>query len=314
MTNQNKKKRPPSGYRAPTNGAAAAVPARPKGLLGSLFAPRVPTHSSMPRIPASFARGATAVLGSPVLVLTPVALVLIEWGLVIALGYQGPFALFANALALPPVGTVFDSQLATGIFGFQGGYVAIIGFVVVRAVVQAVLVALLVQMLDADHVSGAAFRPLLRILPTTLAVSIAGMGLLTVASFLAPLLGAGFGILIQVGVMVVGVYLFAFAPVIAAAERRSMPDCMARSIRAARMPGAGNLSLAAIYVIPAIAVVVSPGKPGSLVGVNPTAGAWAFGLVLNLLHVIVMATIAFRYLSVADDVPDAPERPQRGRR
>jgi hypothetical protein len=316
MTNQNKKKKPPGSYRAPTRAPSvgAAQPARSKGFMSSLFAPKVPGATSMPRIRISLARGVVAILASPVLVLAPVALVLLEWLLAIILGFQGPFAVFANALALPPVGTSFDANLATSIFGLQGGLFAIIGFVAVRAVVQAVLIALIVEMLDQDHVTAAGLRRLLVILPTTLAVSIVGMGLLTVASFLAPLLGAGFGILIQVGVLVVGVYLFAFAPVIAAAEGRPMPECMARSIRAARMPGAGNLSLAFLYVIPSIALLVAPGRPGSLIGVNPTPGAWAFTLLTNLLHVILMATFAFRYLSITDEVPDARERPQRSRR
>jgi len=87
-----------------------------------------------------------------------------------------------------------------------------------------------------------------------------------------------------------------------------MPDSMSRSVRAARMPGSSNLTLAVLYVIPAVAVVVAPGKPGSLIGVNPTPGAWALAIVVNLLHVAMLATFAFRYLSVAAEVPDAPVR------
>ena len=47
-----------------------------------------------------------------------------------------------------------------------------------------------------------------------------------------------------------------------------------------------------------------PGKPGSDLGVNPTVAAWAMVLVANLLHV-VMGDGPFRYLSVADEVPQA---------
>jgi hypothetical protein len=54
---------------------------------------------------------------------------------------------------------------------------------------------------------------------------------------------------------------------------------------------------------------VAPGKPGSELGVNPTVDAWVLVLVANLLHVAVQAAVAFRYLSVADRVPEvAPKR------
>jgi hypothetical protein len=53
-------------------------------------------------------------------------------------------------------------------------------------------------------------------------------------------------------------------------------------------------------------------------GVNPTIGAWLFVLVINLLHVVLLAAFAFRYLSVAHEVPEPPARPPtsevRGRR
>jgi hypothetical protein len=65
-------------------------------------------------------------------------------------------------------------------------------------------------------------------------------------------------------------------------------------------------------------VIVAPGKPGNLIGVNPTAGAWVFALLINLLHIALLATFAFRYLSVAHEVPEPRERPPasttRGRR
>ena len=41
--------------------------------------------------------------------------------------------------------------------------------------------------------------------------------------------------------------------------------------------------------------------------VNPTVGAWVFVILANLMHLTFMATFAFRYLSISDGVPDAPE-------
>ena len=81
------------------------------------------------------------------------------------------------------------------------------------------------------------------------------------------------------------------------------------------MPGAGNLTFALIYVILAFVITALPFVPGHIVGVNPTAGAWVFVLLVNVVHVVFLATFAFRYLSIADEVPEAPvrERPARRR-
>jgi hypothetical protein len=251
-------------------------------------------------------------------VLAPVVYLLVVWLVLIAAGYQGPFAPLANVLALPPIGTSVDASLATSLFGLQGGLYWIIAFLAARAIALALLTAAVVEALEDGRVTSASLRRALRALPVTFATCIIGVGILTLSSFFGPLLGPGFGILLQVGALVVGMYLFTFAPIIAVDEGRTMPESIGRSIRAARMPGAGNLALAALYVVPSIAVIVAPGKPGNLIGVNPTSGAWVFALLVSLLHVALLASFAFRYLSVAHEVPEPPERPPsstvRGRR
>ncbi len=52
---------------------------------------------------------------------------------------------------------------------------------------------------------------------------------------------------------------------------------------------------------------------------NPSVAAWVLVLGANLLHVVMQAAVAFRYLSVADEVPEAAPKRQaaarsRGRR
>jgi hypothetical protein len=230
------------------------------------------------------------------------------WLGALALGYEGPFALFVSALAIPPVGTSFDATLSTALFGLQGGFFAILGFVALRAVVQAAVVAICVEVLRSSPLGRWTPIRALRALPATLAVGLAGVGLLTLASILGPMLGPAFGLLIQMAALVGGIYLLGFAPVIAADEGRRLADTMGRSIRAARMPGSGNLTLAAIYVVGSIALLVAPGKPGSDLGVNPTVSAWVLVLVANLLHAMMQATLTFRYLSIADEVPEAAPR------
>lgn len=308
MTNRNKRaKSRGAGYRAPTR-PVESEPAPRRGLLDGLFAPRARTSVSMPPILASLTRGLATVTGTPVLAIGTAVIVVVEWWAAVALGYFGPFAIFVNALAIPPVGTSFDATLSTSLFGLQGGFVGILAFVVVRAIVQALLVAAIVEALRSIAPGRWTFVRALRTLPVALAVSMAGVGLLTLASILGPLLGPAFGLLIQVAALVGGVYLLAFAPVIAADEGRTLSDAMGRSVRAARLPGAGNLTLAAIYVIASTAVLLFPGKPGSELGVNPSAAAWAIVLVANVLHVVMQGAVAFRYLSVADEVPEPPPR------
>jgi hypothetical protein len=308
VTNKRKKKaRPaprPSGYRDPK----PAAPARRRGILDTMFAPGTAGSTSMPRVRTALTRGVVTVLGSPVLLVAPILFLLIVWLVLIAIGYQGPFSPLANLLALPPVGTSVDGSLATGLFGLQGGQLAIVGFLAVRAVVLAFLTAAVVEALEDGRVTTGCVRRAIRALPVSFAVCIVGVGILTLSSFFGVLLGPGLGILLQVGALVVGLYLFVFAPVIAVDEGRTMPESLGRSIRAARLPGAGNLMLAALYVVPSIAVIVAPGEPGSLMGVNPTIGAWLFVLTINLLHVVLLAAFAFRYLSVAHEVPEPPAR------
>jgi hypothetical protein len=305
VTNKNKKR--PSGYRTPA-AARQSQPAR-KGILGSLFAPRVPGTSSMPKIPTSLARGVATVASSPMVVVTTIVVVVAEWLVLVAFGSQGPVAIMVNQLGIPPVGSYTDLTLAIGVFGVQTGFLALLGFIVIRAVVLALLTSMVVDVLQTGSASRWSLMRALRILPIALTVNIGCLGLLVVANFIGPLLGSGFGLLILMTALVGGVYLLGFATTIAATERRGLAETMGRSARAGRTPGAGNLTFAAIYVLTAVTVLAIP-KPGSLVGVNPSIAAWAIVLVTGLGHAVVIATLAFRYISVADEVPDAPARPQ----
>ena len=304
MTNKNKKR--PTGYRAP----AEAAPDRParRGLLDSFLSPRAPGATSMPSVRASLSRGVVTVASSPSIVGTTIALMLIEWLALVAFGYQGPFALLLNQLGVPPVGTFSDLNLSTSVFGLQTGFIALIGFIIVRSIILAVMTALVVDQLQAGGTSPWSMVRAARILPVAIAVNVASVGLLVASTFVGSLLGAGFGLLVLISAIALGIYLFGFATTIAATEDRRMPDVMGRSVRAGRLPGAGNLTFSAVYVLAAIALLAIPGKPGSQVGVNPSVGAWILVLAASLAHVAVLAALAFRYLSIADEVPEAAPR------
>jgi hypothetical protein len=268
----------------------------------------------MPRIRTAFTRGVTTVMGAPTLVIAPIVYVLVVWLALVALGYQGAFAPLVNLLALPPIGTSLDATLATSLFGLKGGIFGMFVFLAIRAAALAFLAAAAVAMLDDGRVSPARLRSGLRALPVTFATCVIGVAILYFGSFFAQLLGPGFGILIQIGSVVMGVYLFVFAPIVAVDQARPMPEALARSVRAARMPGTGNLTLAALYVLPSLVVIFVRGVPGGLIGANPTIGAWVYVLGLNLLHVAMLTTFAFRYLSIAHEVPEAPVRAPRAAR
>jgi hypothetical protein len=309
VTNKNKKR--PSGYRAPRQ--SEPQPAPRKSLLDGLFAPRVPGSTSMPRIPASLGRGVVTVASSPLIVVTTISIVAIEWLVLVAFGAQGPFALIVNQLGVPPVGTYTDLTLSIGVFGVKTGFLALLGFVAVRAVILAALTSMAVDVIRAGSADRWSFVRAVRLLPVTAAVNAACLGILIAANFIGPLLGAGFGLLILMASLVLGVYLLGFAPAIAATETRGMADTLGRAVRAGRLSGAGNLTFAAVYVLTSIAVLAVP-KPGSLIGVNPAIAAWAIAMLAGLVHAVVIATLVFRYLNIADEVPEpAPRGSRRGR-
>ena len=92
-----------------------------------------------------------------------------------------------------------------------------------------------------------------------------------------------------------------------------MTDNLVRSVRAARMPGLGE-PLAGGRLRPALAasLLLAP-LPGSTIGVTPIGGAWAVCIRVNVFHVVMQTTLAYRYLVVAPDVPEQPPATARRR-
>jgi hypothetical protein len=313
----NKKK--PSSYRAPQQ-----QPPR-RGLLDSILAPRSPGASPMPRLRTTVARGFVTVSSiTPLLVAIPVVL-LVVWVFITAFGFQGPFASLSVTFGLPPVTTSIDPQIAGKTFraavdasGFapnSGPIFAIVGFLLFHAVLTAIVATLSVEQLRTGSVSAWAVRRAARVLPTTIVVGFMSLGLLIIGNLVAALLGAlGLALFAVIGSMVLGIYLFGFAATIAADEDRRLTDTLTRSVRAARMPGSANLWLAIMYVLISVIPLLAP-LPGSEIGVNPSLAAWVVAIVLSLVHLAMQATLSYRYLAVADEVPDKqPAREPAGRR
>ena len=268
----------------------------------------VPPMDDMPRARTAVARGLVSTWSSQVIVGGVLAWLLVEWLVVIALGYPGPIALLAHVPAPPPIGTITDYSLATGILGARGlGFIFV--FAAVHALWQAVLTGLAIEAIESGRPSRWGAIRGLRGFAVAFAVRVLGLMALIAAQLLLAFGGSsGIGLLGQIGVFVIVTWLLGFAPVIAVAERRRLFDCLTRSVRAARMPGSGNLTFAALYVIPVFATFFALPVPGVVLDVNPPFTAWVFVVGLNLLHTAMLAALAMRYLSIADQVPEAPPR------
>lgn len=314
MSNGKKKRKRPSGststYRAP---AQAEQPRR--GLLDGLLAPRTPGASPMPKLRTTIAKGVQAALGIPGLLIAIPVVLLVVWLILVAFGFQGPFTALNVTFAIPPVTTFADAQVAgrtfraavdaAGLSATLPGFVGLAGLLLVHAALAAVIATLCVEQFRTGGTSSWAIRRALRVIRTTAAVGLLGLGLLVAGNLIAALFGSIGVILGLVGSMVVGIYLFGFAPAIAADEDRRVSDVLIRSVRASRMPGSANLWFAIGYVLLALITVVAP-LPGSEVGVTPSISAWAACILINLFGVLVQAILVYRYLVVAPEVPEQP--------
>jgi hypothetical protein len=292
------------------------APARGEGLLSRMS---VPPMAGMPPIRTSFVRGLAGTWSSPVVVGTTVAWILVEWIVVVGLGYPGPFALLAHAAAPAPLSTTTDLSVSIGIMGVDLGLPLVLIPAAVHALWQSIVVGLALETIESGSASRWGAVRGLRAFPVALAIHAFGVMILFASQILAGLAGGGFSFILQLLVLVLAVWVFAFAPVIAIAERRRFLDCLGRSFRAARLPGSGNLTFAALYVVPWFAVFVATlvgAVPGSAFDVNPPYSAWIFVVIVSLLHVAIQAALGMRYLAIADEVPEAPVRrtPARGGR
>ena len=286
--------------------ARASAPPPRRGLLSGMSAP---TMDSMPRIRTAFTRGLAGTWSSPLIVGGVLVWLLAEWLVVVALGYPGPFALLAHVSAPVPLSTFTDLSLSTGILGVRQGLLFVFAAGAVHALWFSVLVGLAIETIESG---GAATRwgavRGLRAFPVVLALHVIGVAVVFAAQIVAALGGGGLALLVQLAALVGATWVFAFAPVIAVTERRRLLDCLGRSMRAARMPGSGNLTFAGLYAVPIFATFLTPGLPGVLLDVNPPISAWVYVVLMNLLHAAILGAFALRYLAVASEVPDAPVR------
>ena len=299
--------------RAGADGGRPSAPPK-RGLLSARYA--VPMDS-MPRLRNAFARGLVATWSSPLVVGAILGWLLVEWLVIVALGYPGPFAVLAYLSAPAPLSTSTDLSVSIGILGAAKGLTFVFGSGAVHALWYSILLGLCLDTIESGRATRWGAVRGLRAFPVAFALHVIGVAVLFASQLIAGLGGGGFTLVLQIAVLVLAVWAFAFAPVIAVEERRRLTDSLGRSVRAARLPGSGNLSAAAIYVVPVFATFVATvveRVPGALLDVNPSYAAWVFVAVMNLLHAAMLAAFSIRYLAVADEVPEASARGRDGGR
>jgi hypothetical protein len=292
------------------------TPARGGWMLSRMSAPRM---GSMPSIRTSFTRGLLGTWSSPVVVGGTVAWLVIEWLILVALGYPGPFALLAHIVAPAPISTPTDLSISIGILGLARGLPFVfITSALVHAFWHSIAVGLALETVETGRASRWGAIRGLHAFPVSFAIHSFGVAVYIMSGIVGGFGGPGLSQLLQIAIFVVAVWAFAFAPAIAVIEGRGLRDSLGRALRAARLPGSGNLTFAVLYTIPWFATFVATSvgaTPGSGLDVNPPYSAWIFVVVVSLLHVAVIAALALRYLSIAEEVPDAPVRaaPSRSR-
>ena len=267
----------------------------------------------MPKIRTSLTRGVATILATPALVAAVPVVIMIEWLVLLGFGFQGPFTILGATFGIPPISTSTDVSLASNLFSVVGAtgpgaalapLAGITAFLVLHAAFQALVTTVAVERMRTGSVSFWGVRRAIHVWPVGIAVAVVNLGVLIVANFVQ-LLGGGIGFVLAVALLVAGVYLFAFAPAISADQELSLPVTMSKAVRAARLPGSNNLTLAVLYAVPSFALLLAP-LPGSLIGVNPPVGAWAASILINVLQMAAVAMFAFRYLAIGASVPDAP--------
>ena len=293
--------------------ASRQEPPRRGGLFSSMGAPPM---DSMPPMRTAFTRGLAATWSSAAIVGLTVGWVAVEWLVLLALGFPGPFALLAYGPATPPLSTTTDLSVSIGTFGVGLGLplVPIVG--AVHALWQSLLTGLAIEAMESGRATRWGAVRGLRGFSVALALHVLGVAVLFASQIVSGLGGGSLSLVLEVAIFVLAVWAFSFAPVIAIADGRRFVDSLGRGFRAARLPGSGNLTFATIYVVPVFATIIATvagATPGANLDVNPPYTAWIYVVLMNLLHAAVVGAVAMRYLAIADEVPDAPARATRSR-
>ena len=308
------KRRKPRPRRAATTPTAreapAARPARPASVATRAPARRRPVRGARPMfgppMGSSLAGGLAAVLSTPAVIAFTGIAVLALWLLYSSVGAllvvtAGPTT---SMLALPPLSSVLDLQFVLASIRLFDGWTTlgqIVGLVLVRAWVTVVLIRLVLPPAPEDVAGGwrarvrraTRVRPQLFLAMAGLLIFLAAAGsfVSTFSQILGPIGG--------VGAIAAEMFFLGFTPVVAVTEEQGIVPTLRLGVRAARLHGTGLL----VYLLPYVFVSVlleAPGLRFAHVTLSPLE--WGLALIANALHVIVLATLANRWLAIREDV------------
>ena len=147
----------------------------------------------------------------------------------------------------------------------------------------------------------AAVRPAVsraaRSVQTVLAIEVSFLVLLLGLLFvLGPLLGP---LALPID-FIAPVYFLAYVPVVAVREQAGLRESFRLGIRAARVRGPQHSILVFGYVMVTILLFFAARTPAA--PATPSPLVWAYALFLNFVHVSVLATFVYRWLSMRDGV------------
>jgi hypothetical protein len=278
----------------------------PVGLFGGLRAP-----SPFPLFRVTVMRAAAVIASSPALVVLPLLMVLGLWLLLLAVGLDHVPLGFMDLLAIPPIGSFFDLNIAGTVSPRGAGSIALLfGLTVLRAVILALLVTLIVEGFDGKRASSLTMARALRALPATVAYCVATLLAIYVAQYLSLVLGS-LGGLISIIAYVGALYFLVFIPVAAVHGFVPFREALRRSVAAARLPGSRHVGLVMLYffimIVPLQYSLQSPGPFSA----NPSIREWVIVLGMTLVHVLFLAAFSYRYITVESEIPEAAARPVR---
>jgi hypothetical protein len=297
----------PAKRRIETRQVGSSEPSRSQSPWGSMFGRRASAGrrgpSLQPPVGKSLARGMSVVGRSPLLLVITFLAALGLW-----LGFSG-YGVIQSATpqamvlleSLPPLHTLLDLNFLAG--GRTVSAVQVVtssaGLVMVRAALMCVWVSLI-----RDSVQGApepvdlrsTLRRAARSFVPMVGLEIGFLVLATASIFLVSSFLGSLGVILM---LVVGLYFFSYAPVIAVVEEERTLRAAQLSIRAARVPGPQHLLFTTAYL--ALTLFLSVVVPGSRVAAaTPSVAVWVYTLLVGFLHVSVLAAFTYRWFLIRD--------------
>jgi hypothetical protein len=254
----------------------------------------------------SLLKGFFVVAGTPSLLVGAALLLLGVWLSLVALGIELSPSLLISVLAIPPFTTSFDIGVGPGLFGGGAGAMFVtIGILVARSAVIALAVAVMVEVMESDEVTGDAPRRAFLALPSVVSMNLLAFVIVAVGQ----ILGAFLGPVLSLFALPAGLYFLGFVPAAAVRERRRTIDVVRRAGRAARLPGAGHLLYVSLYFLFVFLVAVL--QPPADITSNPSISTWVTVLLGTFVHLVFLAGLCYRWIEVEPSVPEEPIRRSR---